>query len=136
MSESAMSASQASKGRPRKSLHIALWAVQVLLALAFVGSSSGKLLGKAEAVTLFETIGIGQWFRYVTGILELGAAVLIVIPMTRVAGAAPLVGIMTGAIVTHLLVLHNAPTAALVLLVLAGFVIWGRRGDVTPVIGK
>jgi hypothetical protein len=39
---------------------------------------------------------------------------------------------MVGAVMTHLFVLHNAPTAAAVLLVLAGVVAWARRGEVTP----
>jgi putative oxidoreductase len=55
---------------PRKGLNIALWCVQGLLAV-FVGASAGKLMGKPEMVALFEAVGIGQWFRYVTGLLEL-----------------------------------------------------------------
>jgi NAD(P)H-dependent FMN reductase len=34
----------------------------------FVGASAGKLMGKPEMVALFEAVGIGQWFRYVTGL--------------------------------------------------------------------
>jgi putative oxidoreductase len=113
----------------RKGANIALWVVQILLALAFIGAASGKLLGKPEMVGLYETIGIGQWFRYVTGLLEVTGAILIVVPRTRFFGAALLSVIMVGATLTHLFILHNAPTAAAVLLVLAGVVAWGRRGD-------
>lgn len=109
--------------------NIALWVLQALLALAFLGAASGKLLGKPEMVALYDTIGIGQWFRYVTGLLEASGAILIVVPRTKFLGAALLVMIMVGAVLTHIFILHSAPTAAAVLLVLAGIVAWGRRGS-------
>ena len=40
--------------------------------------------------------------------------------------------VMVGAVLTHLFILHNAPTVPAVLLVLAGVVAWARRGEVTP----
>jgi putative oxidoreductase len=129
MNESTAYTRQANAERPSKGLNIALWCVQLLLALAFLGASSGKLLGKPEMIALFDAIGIGQWFRFVTGLLELAGAVLIVVPKTRSIGASVLAGVMVGAIATHLFVLHNAPTAPLVLLLLIGFVLWGRRQE-------
>jgi putative oxidoreductase len=128
MSQSAVS-SAVTPTRAGKAVNIALWVGQLLLALAFLGASSGKLLGKPEMVGLFEAIGIGQWFRYVTGLLEATGAVLVVVPRTKALGAALLVMVMVGAVLTHLFILHNAPTAPAVLLVLAGAVVWGRRGD-------
>ena len=65
-----------------------LWCVQALLALVFLNASVAKLLGRPEMVELFSMIGVGQWFRYVTGTLELTGAVLILVPKTRRAGAA------------------------------------------------
>ena len=115
-----------------KGANIALWVLQGLLALAFVGAASGKLLGKPEMVALFEAVGVGQWFRYVTGLMELTGALLIVIPRTKFFGAALLSMVMVGAVLTHLFILHNAPTAPAVLLVLAGVVAWARRGEVKP----
>src|SRR5580704_18787479 len=113
----------------RKGANVALWVLQALLALAFVGAASGKLAGKPEMVALFEAVGIGQWFRYVTGLMELTGAVLIVVPRTKFFGAALLSMVMVGAVLTHLFILHNAPTAPAILLVLAGTVVWGRRGE-------
>lgn len=124
-------ASSAASARPTgKAANIALWVLQGLLALAFVGAASGKLLGNPDMVGLYEAIGVGQWFRYVTGLLELAGAILIVVPRTRAYGAALLAVIMVGAVLTHLAILHNAPTAPAVLLVLAAVVAWARRGDV------
>jgi putative oxidoreductase len=121
---------------PGKGLNIALWVVQGLVALAFVGSASAKLFGQPEVVALFDKIGLGQWFRYVTGLVELAGAVLIVVPKTRVFGAGLLAGTMLGAVATHLLVLHDAPTAAAPLLALVSFVLWGRRAELAKLLGR
>src|SRR5579863_3130553 len=133
MTQSALAPADTLAHAPRsKSANVALWVLQALLALAFVGAASGKLLGKPEMVALFEAVGIGQWFRYVTGLMELTGALLIVVPRTKFFGAALLSMVMVGAVLTHLLILHNAPTVPAVLLVLAGVVAWARRGEVTP----
>jgi len=108
-------------------LNILLWCVQALLGFVFAGAARAKLTGDAEMVALFSAIGAGQWFRYVTGVLELTGVVLIMVPKTARIGAALLATIMVGAIATHLLVLAVSPAAPLVLLLLAGFVAWGRR---------
>ena len=111
----------------RRPLDILLWCVQVLLALVFVGSSWAKLTGKPEMVALFTAIGIGQWFRFVTGILELTGAVLILLPKTSRIGAAMLATVMLGALAAHLFILHVPPTTPGVLFLMSGFVVWGRR---------
>jgi putative oxidoreductase len=126
MSGSMAATRSAATGRP---LNILLWCVQALLALEFVGVSSAKLMGNPEMVALFTAVGIGQWFRYVTGILELTGAVLIVVPRARSIGAVLLATIMLGAITAHLFILHVPPTAPVVLFLLSGFVVWGRRSD-------
>jgi uncharacterized membrane protein YphA (DoxX/SURF4 family) len=116
----------------RRQLNLLLWCVQGLLALEFAGVAWAKLSGMPEMVALFTAIGWGQWFRYVTGILELTGAVLVVVPRTRSLGAALLATIMLGAIAAHLVILHLPPTAPATLLLLSGFVVWGRRNDLPP----
>ncbi len=119
----------ASRPALSKPANIALWSLQTLLALAFAMAASGKLAGNPDMVGLFDAIGVGQWFRYLTGILELVGAVSLFIPRTRFAGAVLLATVMLGAVATHLFVLHNAPTAPLVLFALVGVVAWGRRKE-------
>ncbi len=121
---------------PGKALNVILWCVQALLALAFLGASSQKLIGAPAMVALFNAVGIGQWFRYVTGILELTGAVLIVVPKTKSIGAGLLAVIMLGAITAHLFFLHVPPTAPVVLLLLSSFVVWGRRRDLAHMLGR
>ena len=106
-------------------LNILLWFVQVLLALVFVNASWAKLTGMPEMVALFDAVGAGQWFRYVTGILELTGAVLIMLPRTRSIGAALLATIMLGALTAHLFILHVPLTTPGVLFLVSGFVMAG-----------
>ena len=111
-------------GRP---LDILLWGVQAFLALVFVSASLAKLMGNPEMVALFTAVGSEQWLRYVTGILELTGAVLIMVPKTKRMGAALLATIMLGALTAHLFILHVSPTTPAVLFLLSGFVVWRRR---------
>lgn len=76
-----------------------------------------------------QDIGVGQWFRYATGICELAGGVMVLVRRTRLLGAALLACVMAGAVATHLAILHTSPAGPLALLVRAGIVIWGRRSD-------
>ncbi len=119
---------------PGKALNIVLWVLQIGLAAMFFMAGGSKLGGAEKMVGLFDTIGIGQWFRYLTGGLEVLGAVLLLIPRRSGFGAALLVPVMVGAVLTHLAILHNSPAMPLGLLVLAAFVAWGRRAQLLEAI--
>jgi uncharacterized membrane protein YphA (DoxX/SURF4 family) len=119
-----------------KALNIALWTLQVLVAFAFLAAGSGKLLGSPDMIALFDAVGIGQWFRYVTGSLEVLGALTLLVPGKTAFGAVLLATVMAGAVVTHLTVLHTAPTAPLVLFALAALIAWGRRAQLAGVLGS
>ena len=121
---------------PGKAVNIALWTLQVLVALAFVAAGSGKLLGSPAMIALFDAVGIGQWFRYVTGSLEVLGALLLIIPGTTAFGAVLLASVMAGAVVAHLTVLHTAPTAPFVLFALTALIAWGRRSQLAGPLGS
>ncbi len=105
----------------------ALWAVQILLAAAFVFAGGSKLAGVPAMVALYDTIGLGQWFRYVTGFIELGSAVALLVPSLAPFGAVALAATMAGAIATHVFVIGGSPAAPAVLLAGALAVVWARR---------
>ena len=109
---------------------IALWTVQVALAGMFLLAGSSKLLGAAAMVALFDAIGIGQWFRYVTGLIEVGSAIALLVPSFAVFGALALVATMVGAIVTHLFVVGGSPAMPAILLVGSAAVVWTRRHQI------
>ena len=77
----------------------------------------------------YETIGVGQWFRYLTGIIEVGSAILLFIPGKQAWGAALLVCTMIGAVLAHLFFLGPGSLPAIVLGVLSGVVLLAYRNQ-------
>ena len=78
-------------------------------------------------VSLFDAIGVGQWFRYVTGIVELAAGIALLIPSAAVFGAMLLIPTMLAATAVNVFVVPASPVPTLVLLLLAAAVAWARR---------
>lgn len=103
--------------------------LQILLTLAFGLAGGAKLAGVPVMIQEFDKVGFGQWFRYVTGCLEILGAVGLWIPRRSIYAALLLVCVMVGALAAHLLRIGGDPTAALVLLALSGCVVWLRRGQ-------
>jgi putative oxidoreductase len=112
--------------RLSKGKTIALWSLQILVAAAFLMAGFAKLSGQPVMVQMFEKIGIGQWFRYATGTIELASAILLLVSPVVPVGAALLVCAMCGAVLTHLVRLGGSPLPALVLGCLAAFILWVR----------
>lgn len=110
----------------RRALSIALWALQALLALMFAMAGLSKVFGDRAMVEMFAAIGIGQWFRYVVGALELAGAAGVLIPRLSGLAALGLVCLMAGAILTNVLVLGASPLLPIGLLVVSALVAWGR----------
>jgi len=102
----------------------------------FVFAGWLKLAGDPKMVQLFSVIGAGQWFRYLTGSLEVFGAALLLIPATAGFGALLLAAVMVGAVLTHLLILGGSPAPALVLLVAVVVIAWGRRDRIRAALGR
>ena len=114
--------------RGRASL-IALWLMQVALAVMFLMAGGSKLAGVPAMVSLFDAIGLGQWFRYVTGAIELISGIALLVPSAAVFGAMLLIPTMLGAIVTNVFVVPASPLMPLLLLLGAAAVAWARRNQ-------
>jgi putative oxidoreductase len=112
--------------------HVALWALQILLALVFVvGSAAPKFFGEAYAVQIFAEIGVGQWFRYVVGALELVGGIGVLVPRAAGAAAVGLIGVMVGATAAQLVLLDTGFWYTPVILgVLLAMVVVARRHEV------
>jgi hypothetical protein len=78
-------------------------------------------------VQMFNAIGFGQWFRYLTGGIEVVSAVLLLVPRLAFFGALVLIPTMIGAIITHVFVVGGSPVPAAVLLLAAAGIAWVRR---------
>jgi putative oxidoreductase len=53
---------------------VALWIVQIATAAMFLFVGSLKLAGAPPMIAVFDAVGIGQWFRYLTGTIEVVSA--------------------------------------------------------------
>ncbi|QIG95441.1 MULTISPECIES: DoxX family protein [unclassified Bradyrhizobium] len=114
---------------PSRWKSVTLWVVRGLLALAFAAAGGAKLYGVPMLVEEFQHIGLGQWFRYLTGSLELFGALLILVPSLAAFGGLLLGCIMVGATITHLFVIGGSPVPALVLLTLSAIVAYTKRSQ-------
>jgi putative oxidoreductase len=127
MSQTIIEGTSLESGSTGKIINIGLWILQIGAAGMFLMVGFFKLSGDPRMVALFDAIGLGQWFRYVTGSLEVLGALLLLIPRLSGLGALLLMGVMLGAVPTHLFVVGGSPLQAIVLLIVTGVVAWGRR---------
>ena len=120
----------------RPTRRIGAWTLQVVLAAAFAAAGSAKLAGVPYMVELFDQIGIGQWFRLATGIVEITGAIALVFPGLASIGAAWLGTTMVFAVATHLFILHTSPVPAIVLGLLNALVVYLRRDELAALINR
>ncbi len=78
------------------------WIAAILPALIMLQTLYFKFSAAPESVYIFSTLGIEPWGRIGSGVAELIASILILIPSTRWLGATLGLGIISGAILTHL----------------------------------
>ena len=128
--------SQVKSDRPSAARNVGLWVLQVLTAAAFLVAGFATLSGYPMMVETFEKVGVGQWFRYLTGTIEIGSAILLLIPRLAPVGAGLLVCTMVGAVLSHLLLIGGSPAPALVLGCFAALILWGRFGTLKAWLGK
>jgi putative oxidoreductase len=108
---------------------MALRGLEFAMGALFLYIGGTKLLGTPAAVRLFRDIGWGQWFRYVTGVVEVSGALLLLIPALAGASALLLMCVMVAATGIELFVLHRPPAAATACLCAHSVIAWGRRAQ-------
>ena len=81
------------------------WALQIVVAVILLQTLFFKFTGAAESVHIFSTLGAEPWGRIGSGVVELIAAILLLVPATVTIGAVLALGVMVGAIMSHLTVL-------------------------------
>lgn len=86
-------------------LNILFWVLRVLAAGILLQTLFFKFTGHPESIYIFETVGLEPFGRYASGITELFAAIFLLIPRFNWLGALLSLGVMSGAIVSHLTVL-------------------------------
>ena len=86
----------------KKSTTIFLWAMKLLAAFIMVQTLYFKFSAAEESVYIFTTLGLEPYGRIGIGVLELIASALILIPRTTAFGAVLGLGLMSGAMFSHL----------------------------------
>lgn len=126
-------------GSARAPDRIGDWVLRGGVALAFVLFGLDKFPSGANApwVKFFDQVGVGQWFRYFTGVVEIAGAGLVLVPKSARLGLAILAATMLAASCIHVFVIHQPGnviiTGGLFVALLAFW--WSRRKDsAAPVI--
>jgi len=118
------------------------WALQLIVAGILLQTLFFKFTGAAESVYIFSTLGAEPWGRIGSGIVELIASILLLIPATTTIGAALALGVISGAIVSHLTILGIEVQGdggllfilALIVFVASAAILVLRRAEI-PIIG-
>ena len=86
-------------------MKILSWILRIVVAVILLQTLFFKFTGAPESVYIFETVGAEPWGRWGSGLVELAASILLLVPRTRVYGALIALGVIAGAIGSHLTVL-------------------------------
>jgi uncharacterized membrane protein YphA (DoxX/SURF4 family) len=85
--------------------NIIIWAARIIAAVILLQTLFFKFTGAEESKYIFSKLNAEPWGRIGSGVVELIAATLIIIPATTWIGALLGLGTMTGAILSHILIL-------------------------------
>ncbi len=85
-----------------KTQTVFLWILRLLSAYILLQTLRFKFGAEPESVYIFTKVGMEPWGRIGSGVVELIASILILIPRTTAYGAALALGTMSGAIFFHL----------------------------------
>jgi putative oxidoreductase len=127
-----------------KRMKVVSWVLQAVVAVILLQTLFFKFTGAPESVYIFSKLGAEPWGRIASGVFELVAAALLLFPRTVASGALMSLGVISGAIFSHLTKLGVALTEvgdrgelfALAVVVLLGSaaVLYIRRREL-PVVG-
>lgn len=81
------------------------WLLRIIAAIILLQTLYFKFSAHPESVELFTKLGVEPWGRIGTGAIELIAGIILLIPSTAFLGAFLGIGLMSGAILSHLTVL-------------------------------
>ena len=113
-------------------------ALRTIVAIILIQTLRFKFTAHPDSVYIFSKVGMEPYGRIITGVVELIAGILILIPKTAWIGASIALGVIGGAILMHLTKLGIEVNndggilfiTAVVTFVLSGLVLWNNRKDI------
>ena len=128
-----------------RSLVLMSWILRLIVAVILVQTLFFKFTAAKESVYIFTTLGIEPWGRIGSGVAELIASILLLLPQTVVFGAILSLGVISGAIFFHLTKLgialplvddHGELFALAVIVFVCSAVILIMHRDELPLVGR
>ena len=122
-----------------KVTNILYWSARILAALILLQTLYFKFTASPESVYIFTTVGMEPWGRIGVGVLELIAAILMLMSATAWLGAGLALGMMVGAMGMHLTLLGVEVQGdggqlfiyALIVALCSAFVLWQNKPKIT-----
>jgi uncharacterized membrane protein YphA (DoxX/SURF4 family) len=123
---------------------ISSWLLRLIAAIILLQTLYFKFAGHPESVELFTKLGVEPWGRIGTGIIELIAGVLLIIPATAFLGGLLGIGLMAGAILSHVTIIGIESAGdggqlfilAIVVLVCSVITVWQNRMQGTTMLKR
>jgi uncharacterized membrane protein YphA (DoxX/SURF4 family) len=128
-----------------KALKIVDWILRIIVAVILLQTLFFKFTGAKESVYIFTTLGAEPWGRIGSGVVELIASILLLVPRTAVFGAILALGTICGAIFAHVTKLgitipavddHGLLFALAVIVFAASLIVLYLRRSEIPIIGS
>ena len=128
-----------------KTFIIASWTLRGIAAVILLQTLFFKFTGAKESVYIFTTLGMEPWGRIGSGVAELIASILLLLPQTVVFGAVMSLGVISGAIVFHLTRLgialplvddHGELFALAVVVFMCSFAVLVMHRQELPLVGR
>lgn len=120
-----------------------LWLLKIAAAAIMLMTLYYKFTGHEQSVRLFTMLGMEPWGRIGTGVGELIASILILIPATTALGALMGLGLMSGALFFHITKLgldfdgdYGLFIYALIVWVSCLIIVWVKRNQLFALVGK
>jgi len=88
-----------------RTVRIVSWLCRIVAAVILAQTLFFKFTGAEESIHIFTKVGLEPWGRYGSGVAELVATILLLTPRFAWAGALLALGVISGALVSHLTVL-------------------------------
>jgi uncharacterized membrane protein YphA (DoxX/SURF4 family) len=122
---------------------VLFWIARIIAAVIMLQTLYFKFSGAEESIKLFTQLGVEPWGRIGTGVLELLASILILIPATVWMGSVLAIGLMAGAILSHVTVIGvfrddggQLFFYAVAVLICAMFSFWSSKSQIPESIKK
>ncbi len=120
-----------------KTTTLVSWSLRIIAAFILLQTLYFKFSAHPESVALFTKLGVEPWGRIATGVIELITAILLILPATKAFGALSAVGVMLGAIASHIFVVGIESNndggqlfyMALLVLICSLIVLWMHRSE-------